>query len=204
MNRLLRPLTGLPVLLALAAAPAARAAAAPVPAAAPAAAPAPVEGERLAIAEEVVALAFPVEQRQAMLAKAGETMMAQMRAAAFGSGGQDLDSGAAAILDRYFGRIRARNAQIIAEASAPIFVALARAYARSFTRDELIQIRAFIATPAGAKYLRRSTEMLSDPDVAAANTIYFQRVMSEMRPLQAELVSELAAYFKKHPPAKQP
>jgi hypothetical protein len=201
MNRLSHPLL---LALLLTAGSAAIAQPAPPIVSVPSPAPAPLDPERLAIAQEVVDLAFPPEQRQAMLAKTGETFMAQMRSAMVGPNGLELDSGARAIFERHLDRIRAINGRMIAEGSPPIFVALARAYARAFTRDELLQIRAFIATPTGAKYLQRSMDMLSDPDVAVANTLYFERVMREIRPLQAELLAELTVYFQKHPQRKNP
>jgi hypothetical protein len=175
------------------------------PATAPPAAAAalePVDPDRLAIAEEVVALAFPPEQRTAMMMQAGNSIAAQMRAALLNSLGGKIDPGLDAILQRFFERVHAKTERLIPEASPPLFVAIARAYARTFTRDELLQIRAFVATPAGTKYVRRSMDLLADPDVAEANTAYFQRAMKEMQPLQRELAQEVDSYLKKHPRAK--
>lgn len=150
--------------------------------------------DRLAVAREVVDLAFPPAGRLALLSRVGESMMAQARNAALPAG-TGLDAGARAILDRFDDRIRALANRANAEHSDALFGAFARAYAREFTRDELIQIRTFVATPAGAHYLQRSTDLLSDPDVAAANTAYMRSVFLAIRPLQGELRTELMAYF---------
>jgi hypothetical protein len=196
----MRTLAAALTLLLAAAAPSA----AQSPAAAPAAAAAPAEldPEQVALAEEVVTLAFPPERRQAMFASVMESMMAQMRSAVFDSSGLH-DPGVEPILDRFLARIQAQGARSIAAASPALFKAIARAYARAFTRDELIQIRTFIATPTGAKYLQRSSEMLSDPDVAKANTDYMQRFLTDVQPLQAEFLREVTAYYEKHPPKQR-
>jgi hypothetical protein len=155
----------------------------------------------LAIAQEVVALAFPVEKRQAMFSRINDALMAQLRAATFGDTSEPPDPGAEAIFQRYFDRVRAESDRLNAVVSPQLFAAIARAYARAFTRDELIQIRAFAATPAGAKYLQRSPELLADPDVAAVNTAHFNRAMDAVVPLIAQVRRELAAYYEKRPRA---
>jgi hypothetical protein len=192
---------------ALLAAAVALAAAAPAPApaqsgSAAVAAPAgaPVDADRLAVAEEVVALAFPVERRREMFAGMTNAIMSQMREAAFGPGGHFPDPGAEPIMEHYFSRVRAEADRLSTLLAPDLFAAVARAYARTFTRDELVQIRAFVATPAGAKYVQRSADILSDPDVAAANTAHIQRTLAAIKPLEADLRRELEAYFAKHPP----
>jgi len=166
------------------------------------AAPAPVDPDRLAMAQEVVALAFPVERRREMFTGVTTSMMSQMREGAFGPGGNVPDPGAEPIMERYFTRARAEIDRLNDLLAPELFAAVARAYARAFTRDELVQIRAFVATPAGAKYVQRSSEILSDPDVAAANTAHIRRALAAIKPLEADLLRELRAYFAKHPPTK--
>jgi len=167
------------------------------------AAPAPVDPERLAIAREVVALAYPPEKRQAMMMGVVDSMMAQIRQATFGPSGAPDDPGAQAIFERFVQRVRGQASRSVADASPALFDAFARAYARMFTRDELVQIRAFVATPAGAKYVERSSNLLADPDVARANTAYIAGYLAAVKPIQEELVRELTDYFAKRPPAKK-
>jgi len=128
-----------------------------------------------------------------MLTRVGDTMVAQLRDALFA--GHQLDAGVQAIFQRYLERVRTQTDPLITEYSPAIFAAMARAYARNFTRDELLQIRAFMATSAGAKYVQRSPELLADPDIAQANTAYFRRVMTVLEPLQADLRRELTEYM---------
>lgn len=163
---------------------------------APGAAATQPDAERLVIANEVVELIFPPEGRQAMFARALDAMTAQARAAVADRAGLSADPGVERIIDRFFARVRTRSTSMIAEHSAPLFTAMARAYARRFTRDELIAVRGFAATPAGGKFLRQSAEILSDPDVARANTDYMRRVVAEMQPMEAELRRELMDYVR--------
>jgi hypothetical protein len=205
MKRLSQALSALPILLAssLMAGSAAAQPGPPIVAVSSSAA-SPVDPERLAIAQEVVALAFPPEHRQAMFMRVADAFMVQIRQATFGPTGAPDDPGAEAIFNRFVGRVRAQVERSAAEASPELFAAFARAYARMFTRDELVQIRAFVATPAGAKYVQRSADLLSDPDAARANTDYMRSYLAAVKPIQADFMRELTDYFQKHPPRKQP
>jgi len=172
----------------------------------PAPAATPLDPETLALAGEVVDLAFPPETRHAMYSRIIDAMLAQTREAATAATGHRPDPGEQQILDRYMERLRAEADRIITERSPSLFAAFARGYARMFTRDELIQIRAFVTTSAGAKYVQRSSDLLSDPDVAAANTAYLRTVFSAVQPLQTQLRDELIAYRQSEasPPSPSP
>jgi hypothetical protein len=164
------------------------ASAAPAPAAA-------LDPERLALANEVIDLAYPVAGRSALLMSAVDALMPQVRAALEVNGAQ-LDAGMEAIVERFFARIRAQTERLVAAHGSAIFSSYARAYARRFTRDELVEIRAFVSTPTGRRYVQESVRLLSDPDVARANTDYMTSVFSTMEPMQAELRRELQDYMR--------
>jgi hypothetical protein len=156
-----------------------------------------LDPERLAVAREVVDLAFPQDRRHALLASVGDNMMMQVRDAVLA--GHEVDPGAEQILQRYLERVRAATDRTITEGSPAIFAAVVRAYARMFTHDELVQIRAFVSTPAGAKYIQRSPDLLADPDVAQANTAYMRSAFATLQPLQAEFRREMEDYIAHHP-----
>ena len=170
----------------------------------PPASSAPLDPERLALAQQVVDLAFPPERRRAMASRMMDAIFAQARAAATGAAGNSRDPGMQRILDRHLTRVLADIEEVLAARSPAIYAAFARGYARMFTRDELVQIRAFVATPAGAKYMQRSAELLADPDVAAANSASMAEVAASLHPLDVEFAGELAAYLREraaHPPS---
>ena len=171
-------------------------AAAPGLAQSPGAAPvAELNPANLAVAEEIIALAFPPASRQQMLLRAIDMVMAQARAAAREASGGQIDAGMERIVDRHLAELQAAAEPLVAQYTPPIFAAMARAYARNFSNDELVQIRAFVATPAGSKYLQRSMEMVGDPDIAAANTQYMRQAIGVIEPIQTRLRAELLEYL---------
>jgi hypothetical protein len=177
-----------------------------VPYAAQSIAPAPVAAPdpdlaNLALAREVIALAFPPESRHAMMTRMSDAMITQMRGALFPPTGNPSDPGLQQIFDRYVERVRALTYQSTSDGAPAMFDAFARAYARQFTHDDLLQIRAFLSTPAGARYLQRSSEMLSDPDVAEANRAYMESTFRALQPLIEDLRRETQAYLtrQQHP-----
>jgi hypothetical protein len=165
---------------------------------APSGATTQLDSERLRLANQIMDLAYPPESRRAMLLRAAEAMADQARVAAFAVVGSNMDDGVRRIIERHLDRVRAEHERIIGEGSvAPIFAAFARAYARRFTSEELEQIRAFVATPTGAKYMQQSSDLLSDPEVAQANTEYMARAFAAIQPLQAEMFEELREYLQR-------
>jgi hypothetical protein len=162
------------------------------------AAAAELDPEQLAIANQVIDLSFPPEGRHATLMSMADTMTDQVRAAVAEVTGGDNEA-MTAIMQRFLDRMRVLTDRAIAEHSPALFAAMARAYARNFTRDELVQIRAFVSTPTGRKYLQKSMEMLADPDVARANTVYMTSIFTAMEPMRVELRRELEAYIRSRP-----
>lgn len=150
----------------------------------------------LALAGEVIDLAFPPDTRHAMMARAVESMMTQTRTAALAALETELDDDVSRIFDRYMDRVRALSNRQIVEGSPAIFAAMIRAYARAFTYAELLDIRAFVRTPTGMSFMQRSTELLADPDVARANTAYMAATLQALQPLEAQLMEELRAYVE--------
>jgi hypothetical protein len=53
--------------------------------------------------------------------------------------------------------------------------------------------------PAGAHYLSKSTQLMGDPAIAAANKAYIADVVTVAKSKQAELKSEVLDYLKAHP-----
>lgn len=151
----------------------------------------------LTLATEIIDIAYPPDMRHAMLARSSDTMMAQARIASEQALGGNMDAEARQLLDHFMERIREITNRQIADGAPAIFIAMARAYARSFSYAELVQIRAFVATPAGTAFMQRSMDMLADPDVARANTAYMTQALQALEPLKAEFMEELRAYIER-------
>lgn len=173
---------------------------------APAPAAAPVDPRKLPLAAEIIEISFPPAARRAMFANAVETMMTQARRASAEVAGERLSATVEAIIDRHLARARTEIDRVIAEASPELFAAMARAYARRFSYDELVVIRAFAGTPAGAKFLQSGMDLLADPGIARANTAYMSAALAAIRPLQSQLMEELRAHFREdgQAPADRP
>ena len=60
-------------------------------------------------------------------------------------------------------------------------------------------IRAFAESPVGGHYLSRSSALLGDPAVAAANTAYFTDIAALAQQERQKLQAELTDYLTAHP-----
>jgi hypothetical protein len=183
-------------LVPLATLPCAALAAAPTPAPVRPAEPAP---EAVALGRTIVATAFPPESREAVMDKLMATMLNQMKA------GMPLetvsDAGVKQILLDYLAGIP----KVLRPATTAFLPkqldAIARAYARMFSLTELKDIAAFAGTASGRSFLQRSTEVMSDPDVAVVNEEYFRQVQELNARSTPELTRKIDAYLKAHPNA---
>lgn len=169
--------------------------AAPVPPPA-VAEPAP---ENLAIAREIVDLAMPPDNRRAMMEQMSDTLFAQMRDGLFRSIGDRSNPATQQIFDRYLEQYRRLSNELSNDSTPAMMEAVARAYARQFSLDDLRQIHAFISTPAGTRYFRQATHLFSDPDVAEANRAYAARLFAALQPMMAELQREVEAEVTRRP-----
>ncbi len=157
------------------------------PAQIPAPAVADPSPENLALAQEIIRIGFPPASRRDMLVRTSDALMAQMREGIARSSGMTADPELQRVFDRYLDRLRTVSNEASADGMPAIFEAMARAYARRFSHDELVQIMAFVSTPAGARFFQQAPELLSDPDVAAANRAHMQRTFAALEPLITEL-----------------
>jgi hypothetical protein len=175
----------------------------PCAAQAPAAAPAPAVADpapaNLAVAREIVAIALPPESRQAMMQQMTDAMFAQVRDGFARAAGATSDPAMQPFLTRYLERLRTATRDLDNEYMPRMIEAVARAYARMFSHDELVQIRAFASTPAGRRYFLLSTELFSDPDIAEANRAYHARLLPIIEAVGAEAQREIEAQGARQP-----
>jgi hypothetical protein len=165
----------------------------------PAAAAQPDDPAKLAEANAIVNTIFPPQNRQQMVKNLLNQFTAQLQTS-IPTGFESLhDAGLNAIMDKFRASIPDAVAPV-AEAHMPqIIGAMASAYTHEFSLAELKDIRAFAQTPAGAHYLSKSTQLMGDPAIAAANKAYLTDVVTVAKSKQAELKSEVLAYLKAHP-----
>ncbi|PEQ11115.1 hypothetical protein B2G71_18935 [Novosphingobium sp. PC22D] len=157
------------------------------------------QAERLALAHEIIAVAFPPERREAMLAGTMNAMLKQMRAGAKFDSIED--AGLRKIVSKFLDSIPARLKPVTSDFLPLQMDAIAGAYTRMFTLEELRDVATFARSPSGRTYLQRSMETMSDPAVAQVNTRYFEQVGEITKQGQKELMAEIMTYLEEHPEA---
>jgi hypothetical protein len=182
--------------LALVGGPGALMAQTPAPAAAAASVPDP---ERLKLGREIVDLSFPVATREAMFFQNVDAALEQIRRTQSASLAND--PGAKAMVDQNVNEMIA-EAKLVISRHIPLFMeAYARGYGREFSRDELLGIRTFVATPAGRHFVLRGAAILGGLDFKAQNESYLRELQPLMQARQRALQDKLLTYFRNHPPA---
>lgn len=152
--------------------------------------------EMLALARNIVAKGFPVDARHAMFASSMDSVMKQIRGA---QGVEGADAGVLAIIDRHTSSMRDQALVVVDRHAPAIFDAVARAYARNFSIDELKVIDAFAGTQAGQHFISRGASLLADPDVSAANQAYIAEVLAMLPVEREKIAAETRDYLAKHP-----
>jgi hypothetical protein len=165
----------------------------------PAAAAQPDDPAKLAEARAIVTVIFPPEKRQQMV----RTLLTQFTSqvlSAVPTGLESLhDAGLNAIMDKFRAGIPDDLTPIVKAHLPQIIDATASAYTHEFSLAELKDIHAFAQTAAGAHYLSKSTQLMGDPSIVAANKAYMADVVTMAKGKEAEVKSELLDYIKAHP-----
>jgi hypothetical protein len=149
-------------------------------------------------ARAIIDVMMPPAKRPEIFAALTSTIMTQMRANATR---QMLDPGLRQIIGDFLDTVPARMAPVTEKHIPALVDAMVQAYAREFTLDELRQIRAFADSPAGGHYLSRSTALVADPFVVAANQNYLKEATDLATSLRPELLAKVNAYLAEHPEA---
>ncbi len=140
----------------------------------------------LELARQIWDIALPPEHRLAMFAGVMRSVADQMSPSAL----SDISDGELrAIIENKIAAIPDRLMPVTEKHIPAMMESYARAYAREFSGDELQQILTFARTPAGGRYLSRSSAVLEDPDVAAVNRAYY----ADVKVVQDELTQEIVS-----------
>lgn len=149
---------------------------------------------KLALAEEIVTQGFPEDVREDIFFGSIDQMTAQMREATLRSL-QIEDKGALAVLDEWLAEYIATNKEILRDYIPRMMDGLAVAYASIFTRQELEDIAAFVATPSGQRFMVLSSAVLAEPTFAAVNQEYINEIQdgapAAMQDLQGRIIQYL-------------
>jgi hypothetical protein len=175
-------------------------------AAAPAATAA-VDPARLTEARKVIDLIMPPASREKTVRTMMNAMMANIAKAmnenpSFGSDKPEMREA----MTRSIARMEKEMLDLIAPTMPAMSEAMAHAYARRFTLDQLEQMEAFFRSPAGQAYVANVADIFSDPDVVAWQRDLTQRQMARMPAMMDEILhdAEASAQTGANPAPKPP
>lgn len=167
-----------------------------------AAKPAPLDPASIAIAQQILEIAFPPAKRSQMYASIMDSIVEQSRKsmeAEGGSGDKQFD----ALVNRSVDRMYAEMTATLNDSIPDVFASFARAYARDFSRDDLDAILAFVKTPAGQRYFQRAPYMLKDPDVQAAMQRSMTQLAKKLPEIQKDTTRDVENYVAQKEKAKK-
>ncbi|WP_213982514.1 DUF2059 domain-containing protein [Sphingomonas sp. dw_22] len=152
---------------------------------------------RLAAAQALIGKIMPADQRDAMIERMVRPMMENMRSAMMSSPMFDAAKAEnpkfAEVMDEFIKGEFEHSISMTKAAMPGMLDAMARAYARRFTLDDLKAISAFFETPAGRLYAAQAATIMSDPDVLAAQRTMMTEAMSGMQERVEALTARLSA-----------
>ncbi|AQR74894.1 hypothetical protein BXU08_15610 [Sphingomonas sp. LM7] len=141
------------------------------------------EPARLVAAQALIEKFMPGDRRDAMIEQMLRPMLENMRGAMFDDamfGDIKSDPKLSAAVDGFV-KAEFERAIVLMKATMPAMMdAMARAYARRFTLDQLQSLNAFFDTPAGRAYAEQAPSLMGDPDVLAAQRMMMTQAMAGM------------------------
>ncbi|WP_299309465.1 DUF2059 domain-containing protein [uncultured Croceicoccus sp.] len=150
------------------------------------------EESALALARQIVADAYPQEQRAEMFGGVADAMSAQMMNAV----GADVPPGVRAIVEEETNRFLAEGKIVLTRHIPALMDSYAIAYRDEFSEAELRDIAEFVKTPTGSTFLMRSVKMIENPAFADANEAYISEIMAMMPELRKRVESRVIAYLE--------
>ena len=169
-------------------------------AAAPSVAPEALVPETLAAAQALMDVILPQSGRTAMIDQMVKPMMQNIVQGITQQ--PDLqevfkqDPGVEAIFSSFVDRQIGR-ATVSLETEMPRLVAaMALAYARRFTQQEMAEMKVFFLSETGKSYLKNSQTIMSDPDVASWQRNMMAKSMGDMPGEIEKLTSEIEQHLK--------
>ena len=149
------------------------------------------ETTRIALADQIVLIAYPEDRREAIFAKVIDQMEAQ---ALQSVQNQISDAGAMDILREFQKDARSEQDAIVKRNIPKLMAGFSRAYADIFSANELRDILTFVQTDSGQALLLRSSDVISNPHFAAANQAYMDEITAATFAKIPDLMEKLAAY----------
>lgn len=168
--------------------------------AAPLPGPGAADPVSLGYAREIAEVMLTPERRQQIMQGLTQTVIAQIRASPMG---QSSDPGLRRIMDDFMAKLP-NELRPVGERNMPwIADAMAQAFAKQYTLEDLRQISEFAKTPAGAHFVSHVLTIVSDPGVVRANQTFYNDAMQAANVVTPQLRASVLEYLSKHPDVAQ-
>lgn len=158
--------------------------------------PTQLDPASLALARQILTIAYPPDKREQMFDSITNAMRDQSRAS-LDQFGLSKDKDFQALIDDQMADMFQQMKVTIDEALPDYFESMARAYARGFSADDLKGILAFAKTPEGQHFLARGPMLINDPDVRATSARMDQKLLGRMSQLMSANMQRVKDYVAK-------
>jgi len=168
------------------------------------AAPAPVDPARLAAAREVVDEVLPPAKRQEMFSQLVNSMVKNMTDGIVRGAGLDEvfkeQPKAGVIFATFVARQRDLSLDDLQIHTPELVAAYADAYARNFTVDELGELKTWLGSPIGQKYIGFAFAIAADPEIAAWQKGVMERAQKRVPDEVEKLMNDLKSVSSQDSP----
>jgi hypothetical protein len=160
-----------------------------------------IDPARLALARDVINLSMPEDQFDQMFRQMMGSFTQVMQQSR--DPGEFSDPNVKAIMDRRMKEIPDQLLPVVNRHMPQIFGAMACAYAKEFSVPELTELRNFVATPTGRRFMIFGPKVMSDPGVMQEFQTYMVEVQAVSRDLGDEIAVEIAEMQAKRKKVKK-
>jgi hypothetical protein len=158
-----------------------------------------IDPAKLAAATQLLDIVMPPESRDAMIEAIMKPMMQTMMAGIkempelkkiFG-----VDAEVQKIFERFMERQKTSSIAKLQQELPNMMTAMARAYARQFSLQEMADAKAFFATPSGRAYMTKAGGIMADPDIVQEQRSLMSSIFADKNGELAKFKTEIDAYM---------
>jgi hypothetical protein len=163
--------------------------------------PVPVDAGRLVQAKRLIAELAPPEKRDAMIDSIMRPMMANIRhgledsaeyRSLFADQPQLRD-----VMVKFIDAETEHSIKLAREAMPALYEAMATAYARRFSTEQLNELERFFETPTGQAYAAQAATIMSDPDIMAAQRAMMTKSLDGLQDRLRAMTRQMVDQAKK-------
>lgn len=150
-----------------------------------------VDAEKLALAKSILEMAYPGDSHIALFQETADQMEAQMTQ---GLDGVMTDEGALEIVKQWQEEASVETDAVLLRSIPSLVEAWAISFAATYSKQELEDISAFVATPSGQAFMTKQTQIIAHPAFAEANQAFIEETLGVVTNRMPALIERLQAY----------